>query len=244
MSRLIYGIRPVQEALRRRSVRLIWVSSRQQGKPQGALAELVTTAHAAGITSYESSPTQLDQLARGGSHQGVVALGGEFEYVGLDTLIDSAETPPLLLVVDGVTDPQNLGAMIRAAVVLGATGVVLTKDRCASITDAVVRVSSGATEHMRCARVTTLARALRQIKEHGLWVFGTVERHGLSPASVPLTEPCALVLGSENRGIRPLVAKVCDQLVTIPTPGPFAALNVATATAVVFYEAARQRQAG
>lgn len=243
MSRLVYGIRPVQEALRRKGVRLLWLAGRQ-GRSHGALAEVEVTARARGVRVQECPVEQLDQMVGGKSHQGVVAVAGEFSYVDLEQLLLSDSEVPLLLLVDGVTDPQNLGSMIRAALVLGASGVVLTRDRCASITDTVVRVSSGATEHMRCARVTNLARAIRQLKDGGIWTYGTVEQGGVVLADVALDQPCAIVMGSEQRGIRQMVAKACDQLVTIPTPGPFAALNVAAATAVVFYEATRQRVGG
>lgn len=240
MSRLIYGVRPVQEALGRGAVRSLWALERRQ-RAADPVSAITAAARAGGVRVEVSSDEQLDQLARGASHQGVVALVGEFAYCDIEDLLDPELGPPLLLVVDGVTDPQNLGAMIRAALVLGGTGVVLTKDRCAQITDTVVRVSSGATEHLRCARVTNLARALRWLTSQGVWTYATVEQGGMPPSSAALGEPCALVLGSEQKGVRPLVLKSCDQSLTIPAPGPFAALNAAAATAVVFYEATRQR---
>lgn len=243
MSRLIYGVRPVQEALKRGGVRTLWLAERREAGARDPFGVLVELARARGIRIEQGSNRQLDQLTGGGSHQGVVALAGEFEYCPVEDLVDPSAGIPLLLAVDGVTDPQNLGAMIRAALVLGCSGVILTKDRCAAITDTVVRVSSGATEHLRCAMVTNLARTLRWLGTQGLWTYGTVESGGAAPRSVALDQPCVLVMGSEQKGVRPLVLKGCDQLITIPAPGPFAALNVAAATAVVFYEATRQRLA-
>lgn len=236
--RVVYGIRPVGELLRRGSIDLLWAERRGSR----ALESLLRDARRANVDVVAAAREDLDALAGGGSHQGVVAVAGEYRYCDLEDLVASP-TAPLLLAVDGVTDPQNLGAMIRSAVVLGATGCVLTRDRCAAVTPTVVRVSSGATEHLRCARVTNLSRALGQLKDHGLWIAGTVERQGTPPSEADLTVPLALVMGSEQRGLRPLVARSCDLLLTIPTPGPIAALNVGAATTAVFYEAARQRQA-
>jgi len=244
MSRLVYGVRPVGELLRRRAgeVQSLWLAAERSAAGE-ALQALRGVAEARGVPLQVVPREQLDTLCAGESHQGVAAIVGDYVYLELEQLVPAeAARAPLLVAVDGVTDPQNLGAMFRAAAVLGATGMVLTKDRCAGVTPLVVRVSSGATEHLPCARVTNLTRALEQLKEHGVWVAGTVERGGQVPAEVDLAGPLALVLGSEQRGLRPGVAKACDFLLTIPTPGPMAALNVASATAVLVYEAARQRR--
>lgn len=245
MSRLVYGVRPVGELLRRRAgeVQNLWLAAERNAGTE-AIQALRVTAEGRGVAVHVVPGEQLDALCPGESHQGVAAVVGDYVYVELEELapLDAARAP-LIVAVDGVTDPQNLGAMFRAASVLGATGMVLTKDRCANVSPLVVRVSSGATEHLPCARVTNLSRALEQLKERGVWVAGTVERGGKAPAEVDLAGPLALVLGSEQRGLRPGVAKACDYLLTIPTPGPIAALNVASATAVLVYEAARQRRA-
>jgi len=241
MSRLVYGFRSVNELLSRsRSVELLWVVPTLGGRrdPNGGL---VQRARSKGVRVQEASREQLDAICSTKSHQGVVAIAGDYRYLDLEDLVSPAGAPSLLLAVDGVTDPQNLGAMFRAALVLGATGVVLTKDRCAAVSDVVVRVSSGSTEHLSCARVTNLARALRQLKEMGLWVVATVERGGSCPSDVSFMEPTVVVMGNEERGVRPGVLKTADHLVTIPARGPIPALNVATATAVLFYEASRQR---
>lgn len=240
MSRIIFGIHPVREAVKQagKGLQALWCVEPRGG----ALGDLVEAAQRHGVRTQPTTREHLDALCASQSHQGVAAVVGDYEYCDLEDLLETRELPPLLVVVDSVTDPQNLGAMIRSAVVLGATGLVLPKDRCVAITSTVVRVSSGATEHLPCAMVTNLPRALKQIKEAQIWVVGTVERDGCAPRDVGWREPTAVVLGNEQRGIRPLVRRHCDLHVTIPTPGPIAALNVAAAAAVVLYEAARQRQ--
>ncbi|MCK5800880.1 MAG: 23S rRNA (guanosine(2251)-2'-O)-methyltransferase RlmB [Deltaproteobacteria bacterium] len=263
MSRLVYGLHPLKERLRRRNagISAIWVDAARASRDSDLKALLAQLPD--DISAQRVSRDQLARLCQSPSHQGVVAAVGDYIYVDLDDLlegsgddrpdtekvdIDNLEThpapkssAPLLLIVDGVTDPQNLGAMLRSALVLGATGVVLTRDRCAQITPTVVRISSGASEHLACARVTNLARALEHLKDLGVWIFGTVEAGGQPPASIDLTGPSALVLGSEGKGMRPNIRRHCDALITLPTPGPIVALNVAAATTAIFYEAARQR---
>ena len=237
-TRIVYGLHPVEELLRRRDrqVQSLFVARRD-----GA-ASLLAVAAARGIAVQASSPLELDQLCGGGSHQGVAALVGEYAYVEVEELVEPSDAPPLLVVLDSVTDPQNVGAIIRSALVLGATGLVLPKDRAAPITPAVVRVSAGASEHLPCARVTNLARSLAQLKQAGLWVAGAVESGGETPERVDLTGPSAIVLGNEQRGMRPLVRSSCDLLVTIPSRGRIASLNVAAAATALLYEAARQRR--
>jgi 23S rRNA (guanosine2251-2'-O)-methyltransferase len=240
-TRIVYGLHPVEELLRRRDrqVQALFVARRD-----GA-SSLLAAAAARGIAVQTSSPGELDQLCGGGSHQGVAALVGEYAYSELEDLVERRDsTPiPLLVVLDSITDPQNVGAIIRSALVLGATGLVLPKDRAAPITPAVVRVSAGASEHLPCARVTNLARALAQLKHAELWVVGTVESGGEPPERVDLTGPVAIVFGSEQRGMRPLVRSACDLLVTIPSLGRIASLNVAAAATALLYEASRQRRA-
>lgn len=236
MSRLVYGIHPVAEVLRRRGdVEVLLISKR------AGLGDLVSQAEARGISITRSSVEELQALCGASSHQGVVALVGEYPYLDIYELLERQQGPPLLLAADSLMDPQNLGAIIRSGLVLGATGLVLPKKRSVQITSTVVRVSAGATEHLSCARVTNLARALDQLREAGLWVAGTVERGGASPSETDLTGPTVLVLGSEHRGIRPLVLKKCDIKLTIPSRAGIASLNVAAAATAVLYEAARQR---
>jgi 23S rRNA (guanosine2251-2'-O)-methyltransferase len=237
-TRVVFGVRPVEELLRREDRRVEQLLVARDAR----LGPLIAAAERRGIPVVRTAPGELSALC-GESHQGVAALAGAYPYRDLEHLLDLGGVP-LLLLVDGVTDPQNLGAMIRSAVVLGATGLVLTKDRCAGITPAVVRVSSGATEHLPCARITNLVRAIEQLKAAGVWVAATVERGGGHPADTDLTVPLALVMGSEQRGVRPLVLRHCDMTLTIPSRAQIASLNVAAATTAVLYEANRQRREG
>jgi len=234
--RLVYGVHPVLEVLRRRAPEVKAVLLARRGE-----AGVAALAAERGVPVQSASPLELDELCGSTSHQGVAAVVGEYAYAELEDML-AAPGPALLVVLDSVTDAGNLGAIIRSALVLGATGVVLPKDRAAPITPAVVRVSAGATEHLPCARVTNLARALEQLKQAGLWVMGAVERGGQHPSQADLKGPVALVLGSEQKGIRPLVLRGCDVTLTIPSRSPMAALNVAAAATALLYEAARQRQ--
>ena len=240
MPRVIYGFHPVEAALRRHreQVKGIFLSGR------GRAGQVRDLAEGAGVLVQEAPVAELDALCDGAAHQGVVALLGGYPYVSLEELLESREPPPLLVFMDGVKDPQNLGSIFRSALLLGATGLVIPKDRAAGVTPAVVRVSAGATEHLPCARVTNLARALEQAKAQGLWVAGSVVEGGQDPAKLDLTGPLALVLGSEQKGIRPGVLKACDLKITLPTsPSPVVSLNVATATTALLYEIGRQRRA-
>ena len=235
---IVYGVHPVEELLDRRwrQVKGLLITRKHQA------AALVQLARSRRIPIQDSSPRELDALCGGGSHQGIVAVVGEYDYVDLEDLLEQEVGPPLLLVLDSIQDPQNLGAIFRSGLVLGATGVVIPQNRAASITPTVVRVSAGATEHLPCAMVTNIARCLTQLKEAGLWVVGTVESGGSHPADLPLAEPAAVVLGNEQKGIRPLVRKQCDVLATIPGPSAIASLNVGAAAVAFCYEAARQRR--
>lgn len=238
--RVVYGIHPVEEALARRGrdVKTLLVADRRR------VAAAVARAEGLQIPVTLTTPLELDALCEGTGHQGIAALVGEYPYAELHDLIDGDEHAPLLVVADCLMDPQNLGSIIRSALVLGATGLVLPKDRSVRVTPTVVRVSAGASEHLRCAQVTNLARALGELKEAGLWIAGAVERGGTHPADADLRGPLALVVGNEHKGLRPLVRRQCDLELTIPARGGIASLNVAAATTALLYEVARQRRAG
>ena len=240
MSRLVYGIRPVAEVLKRweRPIQCLLVSKKEQHRA------FLSAAESRKIPIYFNTGLELDQLCGTSSHQGIVAVVGDYPYLNLHDLLVAGKgtAAPLLVVLDSVTDPQNLGAILRSALVLGATGIVLPKDRAAPITPTVVRVSAGASEHLPCARVTNLAAALKEMKQAGLWVAGAVERGGAVPDQADLAGPLALVLGNEQKGIRPLVQRGCDMLLTIPSHSNIASLNVAAAATALLSEVARQRR--
>jgi 23S rRNA (guanosine2251-2'-O)-methyltransferase len=242
LTRHLYGVHPVREALKAGRVESVFIA---EGDNSPALRPLIEEAQRSPAQVLFRPRAVLDQLSRGAPHQGVVAIAGEYPYVALEDLLESslkAPRPPLILVLDSVQDPQNLGALVRTAHVAGADGVVIPKDRAVAVTPAVVKASAGATEHTRIAQVVNVARALEQIKEAGLWIAGAVAAGGVEPWKVDLGAPTALVLGAEGKGIRPLVLRGCDLLVRIPMVGKVASLNVAAAGAILLYEALRQRQ--
>ena len=194
---------------------------------------------AAGKVPVKKVPRErVDELARGGVHQGVAARVEGYPYSGLEEILSVPE--PLILVLDGVTDPRNLGAVLRAADGAGASGVVIPKDKAVGVTAAAVKSSAGASEHVRVARVTNLRRAVEAMKGANIWVYAA-EAGGTDFAKLDLAGPVALVLGSEGRGVRRLVREACDGTVSIPMLGAVSFLNVSVAAAVLLYEARRQR---
>jgi len=245
MARVVYGVHPVREALRSGKVQALFVA---EGETGPALKEILDAARTANVQPIAHVRTQLDALAHGGVHQGAVAVVGEYNYAQLDELVQVAKRagkPPLLLVLDSVQDPQNLGALVRTAHVAGVHGVVIPKDRAVGVTPTVVKASAGATEHVKIATVVNIARALEELKEAEVWVAGAVAAGGSkAPWEIDFTVPVAIVLGAEGKGIRPLVLRGCDLLVKIPMFGKVASLNVGAAGAMLLYEVVRQRAAG
>jgi 23S rRNA (guanosine2251-2'-O)-methyltransferase len=190
---------------------------------------------------------ELDRLAPAAAHQGVIAEAGPFAYAEAEGVAGGVlgTTPPgWMLILDGIQDPQNLGAIVRTAEAAGARGLVLPRDRAAGISPAAVRASAGAAEHLPVARVTNLASFLETIKARGIWVVGAAAAEGRSLFSADLGGPLALVIGSEGRGMRSLTRRHCDFLVQIPMGGRVASLNASAAAAICMYEIVRQRQPG
>jgi 23S rRNA (guanosine2251-2'-O)-methyltransferase len=229
---IIYGSRPIIEALEsgRRKVIQIFDAVGDQEVAKAALVR--------GLKPKRVSRQRLDELARGGVHQGVVARVEPYPYSGLGEVLGSPE--PLVVVLDGVTDPRNLGAVLRAADGAGASGVVIPKDRAAGVAASAVKASAGASEHVRLARVTNLRRAIEIMKEAGLWIYAA-EAGGTPYTDLDLAGPVGLVFGSEGRGVRRLVRKACDGAVSIPMLGSVGSLNISVAAAVLLYEVRRQR---
>ncbi len=229
----IYGVRPVIEALRSRRREVFEVLD-----AAGSAEEVAKAANAAGVPLKRVPRARLEDLARGAAHQGVAALVGPYPYSDLGEIL--AASDPLLLLLDGVTDPRNLGAVLRAADGAGASGVVIPKDRAVGVTAAAVKASAGASEHVSVARETNLRRAIDRVKEAGVWVYAA-EVGGTAYTGLDLSGPVAFVLGSEGRGVRRLVREGCDGAVSIPMLGAVGSLNVSVAAAVILYEARRQR---
>jgi 23S rRNA (guanosine2251-2'-O)-methyltransferase len=242
---LLYGRNAVMEALRahRRPLRrlLLATGAHDSGAGHGPHA-LAEAARQAGLPVAEAPRQQLDRLAPGVNHQGALLETGPYPYATLDELAQTDGAPPLYLALDQLQDPQNVGALLRTAEAVGVTGVLIPEHRAAAITPAAVNASSGATEWLRIARVTNLARTLARLKEDGCWVAGL---EGVPEArlidTADLRGPLVLVIGSEGGGIARLVRETCDFLVRLPMHGQIASLNAAVAGSVALYAIDRQR---
>ncbi len=240
---VLYGIHPVAEALLagRRRVEQVFIVS---GKRPPRLSVILTTAEKQGIPVRELPARQIQQMAGDAAHQGIAAQVGRYPYApepGSFTAVSDFAAPPLWILLDGVVDPRNLGALLRTAFCAGVQGVVVPKDRAAPATPAVSRASAGALEHVRLVRVTNLARTIEAMKNDGCWIAGLDADAQQSLFAADLSGPLGLVVGGEGRGLRPLVRKSCDFLVRIPQQGPVGSLNASVAGAVAVYEAFRQR---
>jgi len=242
---VLYGVHSVQEALRagRRRFDHVLVSSERHDE---RLARLVSECKLAGVRVRQEGREQLTQIAGTAAHQGVVAYVRPQEAL---TIEDLYSPPPftqpaarLLLALDGVEDPQNLGALLRVADGAGVDGVILTERRSAPLSPVAVKASAGASEHLRIARVVNLVRALEDLKRQNLWIIGLDERGESDYDQFDLTGDCVLVLGREGAGLHELVRRTCDHLLRIPMAGGVSSLNVSAAGAVVLYEAFRQRR--
>jgi 23S rRNA (guanosine2251-2'-O)-methyltransferase len=243
--RTIYGVNPVRELLRTTEPGLaeLWLS---KGTERGrAFEELARLARSAGAKVREAPRPKLDRLAGTDRHQGVVAVVGDYRYRELEELIERASSSgeaPLLVVLDGIEDPQNLGAIIRSAHALGAHGVVIPRDRAAQVTPSAAKASAGAVEHCLVSRVTNLSQALLTLKEAGLWAVAAEAEGERELSAVDLRGPTALVLGSEESGVRPLVRRTCDLAARIAMKGKVGSLNASASAAIALYEVARQRR--
>jgi len=236
----IYGINPVAEALgsSRCHMREIWVA---HGRGLKGLEDIIGVAESKGIPMSKVERSQLDSLTKRAPHQGVVGFIDQFNYADLDEVLQRDEGDPFLLILDGIEDPRNLGALIRTADACGVWGVIIPKDRAAGITPAVVKSSAGAVFHIPLVRVTNISSTLRKLKERGIWVAGAATE---APAEIydhDLAIPLAVVIGGEGRGIRPLVKRECDLLASIPMKGKVTSLNASVAGAIILYEVLRQR---
>jgi 23S rRNA (guanosine2251-2'-O)-methyltransferase len=243
---VLYGVHPVEEAIkagRRRFDHVLVAHERQDAR----LDQLVALCRQAGVRVRHEAREQLTQLAQTPGHQGVVALVRPAEFLTIEDLYEPDTSNQgarrLLLALDGVEDPQNLGALLRVADGAGVDGVVLTERRSAPLSPVAVKASAGATEHLRIARVVNLVRALEDLKRHNLWIIGLDERGTSDYDQFDLTGDCVLVLGREGAGLHDLVRRTCDHLLRIPMAGGVSSLNVSAAGAVVLFEAFRQRRA-
>jgi 23S rRNA (guanosine2251-2'-O)-methyltransferase len=241
---VLYGVHPVAEALRagrRRFDHVLVAAERHDDR----LARLVADCKHAGVRVRQEPREQLTQLAGTNAHQGVVAFVRPKELLAIEDLFAAPDGSHsrLLLALDGVEDPQNLGALLRVADGAGVDGVIVTERRSAPLSPVAVKASAGAVEHLRIARVVNLVRALEDLKQQNIWAIGLDERGETDYDRFDLTGDCVLVLGREGAGLHDLVRRTCDHLLKIPMAGGVSSLNVSTAGAVVLYEAYRQRRA-
>lgn len=242
----IYGLHAVQ-AMLERAPRRVKQLNVQRGRLDARMQAVLDLAASAAIDIERVLPEDLDRLADGGVHQGVVAKVTPSQLWSEDMLVhllDKEEGVPLLLVLDGVTDPHNLGACLRSADAAGAQAVIIPKDRSASLSPTVRKVACGAAETVPLVAVTNLARTLKQLQQRGLWVVGTAGEADQLLYQVDLKVPTVIVMGAEGAGMRRLTREHCDYLAKLPMAGGVSSLNVSVAAGVCLFEAVRQRTAG
>jgi 23S rRNA (guanosine2251-2'-O)-methyltransferase len=237
---IIYGINPILEALRAGRVDEVRVTERAGGR----LDALVEAARQRGVAVRRVAPSELDRAAGGGVHQGVVANLRPSPVTTLEGLLERLAGPALLVVLDGIEDPHNVGAIIRTVDAAGAHGVVRQSRRAAPLGGAAAKASAGAVAHVPVAEVVNIARALEELKNAGVWTVGLAAEAEAEYDQVDYTLPTAFVLGAEGVGLRRLVRDRCDWLVRIPTAGHVQSLNVSVAAGVALFEAVRQRHRG
>ena len=239
---LIEGRNAVTEALRAGTpIDKIFIA---RGETDKTLGHIASTARAAGVVVVEADRRKLDYMSATKAHQGVIALAAVREYASVEDILSAARErgeAPLLVVCDEISDPHNLGAIIRTAECVGAHGVIIPKRRSAGLTAVVDKTSAGALEHMAVARVPNLVAAIETLKKNDLWIYGTAAEGSNELWKTDLTGPACIVIGSEGAGISRLVREKCDFLVSIPLRGQISSLNASAAAAVLLYEALRQR---
>ena len=239
----IYGINSVTEALKARGRAFEWVGMAKE-RHDIRLQRLIEDCRRLSVPVRFLQRTELDRMAGNAAHQGVVAVTSAKQYNDLDDVVSAKRGKhSLIIVLDGVEDPHNLGAILRTADAAGANGVVIPERRAAGVTGTVTKASAGASEHLPIAKVTNIARTIEDLKEGNVWTVGLDERAKQTYDALDYNMDCALVLGAEGKGLHDLVKRKCDFLVSIPMLGKVPSLNVSVAAGVVLYEILRQRRA-
>ncbi len=239
---LIYGINAVAEALKSRGRAFEWVGVAKE-RHDLRLQRVIEECRRNGVAVRFLPRTELDRMAGNNAHQGMVAVTSAKQYSDLDDVLAAKRGQySLVVVLDGVEDPHNLGAILRTADAAGADGVLIPERRAAGVTATVAKASAGASEHLPIAKVTNIARTLEELKSKNLWIVGLDERGSQTYDSLDYNMDCAVVLGAEGKGLHDLVQKRCDFLVSIPVLGKVPSLNVSVAAGVVLYEVMRQRR--
>lgn len=243
---LIYGRHAIEAALEnKRPLNRLWVNSRY--RYDGRFLGLINEAKAHGVVVDEADPRRLNQIAQGQNHQGIIAQVAAYDYWELESLIAHAKAQsvrPVLLAADSITDPHNLGAIIRSAEALGAQGLVIPQRRAAGITSTVTKVAAGAVEHFPIARVVNLRRALEILKAENFWIYGLSAEASRAIHMVEFNDATVLVVGAEGDGLSMGVQQSCDSLVSIPLAGKTPSLNASVATGMALYEIYRQQWTG
>ena len=240
---IIYGRNTVVEAIR--SGRTIDKIFAQKGEREGSIIRILGMARDKGITVVEAEKAKLDSMTQSAPHQGIVALTTSFTYCEVDDILAYAEEKgekPFILIIDGINDPGNLGAIIRTANASGVHGIILPKRNCCGLTSTVYKAAAGACEYAKIARVVNITSAIEELKEKGVWIYGTDGAAENDIYQTDLTGALAIVLGDEGSGISRLVKEHCDYLIKIPMFGQITSLNISVAGAVTMYEAVRQKQ--
>lgn len=242
---ILYGIHSVQESIRagRRSVFDVYI---KKDKPSRRLEEIESSARNQHIQVHRVNNQEIKKVTGTDAHQGVAATVSVYPVIDIDDLIihcKDQQHHPFFLLLDTIVDPQNLGALIRTAVCAGVDGIIIPKDRSAGLTPAVSRASAGALEHCMISKVTNLSTTITELKKEGIWIAGMDRDAAQLVFEADLKTPVAIVIGSEGKGIRPLVKKSCDFLISIPQTKEIDSLNASAAGAVVMYEVYRQRNA-
>lgn len=238
------GRNALQEALKSgRTVDKVFIAA---GDTDRALQRLAAQAKEAGAVIVPVDRRKLDAMSVTRSHQGVIALAAAHEYYSIDDILEEAASrgeQPLIVICDELSDPHNLGAILRSAECAGAHGVIIPKRRSVSLNATAAKASAGAVEYMKVARVTNISNAISELKEKGVWVFGTAAEGSIPMYKADLTGPAAIVIGNEGDGMSQLVRKNCDVMVNIPMKGKISSLNASVAASLLLYEAVRQRMA-
>jgi len=239
---IVIGINPVSEAVKSgRTINKIMVVI---GEKRGHVQGIVSEARRNKIVVQEVNPQVLDKFAGGGVHQGIIAFTSPYDYVDVDAILQKAadnNEKPFVIIADGITDPHNLGALIRTAEALGAHGIVIPKRNSVAVNSTVAKASAGAVEHLMVARETNIQVCLENLKKKGLWIVGADASAKSNLSDVDLKGSIGLVIGGEDKGIGRLIAEECDFLVKIPMKGKVSSLNASVAGAILMYETVRQR---
>ena len=238
---ILEGRNPIREAIKAgRHIERLLVA---QGEIQGSVKDIVYDAKANGAIIQEVERTRLDRISITGAHQGIIAYVAVKEYVSIEDILDYAKEKgedPFIVILDGICDPQNLGAIIRTSECAGVHGVIIPQRRASGLTPVVAKCSAGAIEYMRVARVTNISQVIEKLKKEGVWVYGA-SMEGKNYSRVNMTGPCAIVIGNEGEGLSQLVKRSCDCLVSLPQLGKIDSLNASVAAGILIYDCLRQK---